>query len=253
MSDLNARNEEEEKQLSTHVEAPLGFEDEKDGDFIVPRVKIIQLLSPEFKEKLADDGDILNSLTKEKLNGAVFIPVFKFDNNIKWKPRSEGGGIACIAKDAKCGVPSDGSPFLLCRDCKANEFDNTKQGAASFPTCTKYINFFGFIQGEPFPIVLSFAKTSYNEGKKLYSLAKVTMQNMWNHGYKLTTKKMAKGGNEWFVPVVTMAGKTSDEDRAHARQMFENFRNREIKVDAEESEGSSDQGGTTANVEGTEY
>lgn len=243
-------------QLSTNVEVPMGFEDEKEGDFIVPRIKVVQLLSPEFKEKVADEGDIINSLTKEKLNGKVFVPVFKFDNNILWKPRSDGGGIACIARDAKCGVPSDGSPSLLCSACRKNEFDNTKQGSAAFPTCTKYINFFGFIVGENFPIILSFSKTSYAEGKKLYSLAKVSMQNMWHTGYTLNSKKMTKGGNEWFNPVVSPAGKTSDEDREYGRNMFQMFRNNEFKFDTEEGteNGSGDGNATSAaDVEGTEY
>ena len=60
---------------------PMGFEDEEAGDVIIPRVKVIQTLSPERKEKQADEGDIINSLTKEKLNGKVFIPAFKFNNN----------------------------------------------------------------------------------------------------------------------------------------------------------------------------
>ena len=75
------------------------------------------------------------------------------------------------------------------------------------------------------PIILSFSKTSYNEGKKLYSLAKVTMQNMFNYGYKLSAKLMSKGGNEWYVPVMTPVGPTSEEDRAFAANLFMMYRN----------------------------
>ena len=76
-----------------NTNTPMGFEDEDAGDVIIPRVKVIQTLSPERKDKIAEEGDIINSLTKEKLNGRVFIPVFKFNNNVWWKDRSEGGGI----------------------------------------------------------------------------------------------------------------------------------------------------------------
>ena len=71
---------------------PMGFEDEEAGDVIIPRVKVIQALSPERKDKIADEGDIINSLTKEKLNDKTFVPVFKFNNNVWWRDRSEGGG-----------------------------------------------------------------------------------------------------------------------------------------------------------------
>ena len=53
--------------VSTQESLPLGFEDEDAQDMIIPRVKIIQSLSPERKDKIAEEGDIINSLTKEKL------------------------------------------------------------------------------------------------------------------------------------------------------------------------------------------
>ena len=209
-------------EVNTNI--PMGFEDEDAGDVIIPRVKVIQTLSPERKDKLADEGDIINSLTKEKLNGKVFIPVFKFNNNVWWKDRSEGGGIQCMARDGKVGSTSDGST-VLCTQCRRCEFDNSKTGKESLPTCTKYINFFGFFEGERMPIILSFSKTSYNEGKKLYSLAKVTMQNMFNFGYTRNAKLMAKGNNEWYIPVMTANGPSSAEDREFAAALFATYRN----------------------------
>ena len=213
----------EENMLANQYDAPLGFEDEDANDMIIPRVKVIQTLSPERKDKLAAEGDIINSLTKEKLNGKVFIPVFKFNNHIWWRDRSDGGGIKCIARDGKVGNMSDGT-ILMCASCKLCEFDNTKQGKEALPKCTKYINFFGFFEGERTPIILSFAKTSYNEGKELYSLAKVTMQNMWNYGYTLNEKLQAKSGNEWFICVPSAAGPTQEEDRAFGMSLYKMYR-----------------------------
>lgn len=219
-----------ESMLATQNNAPMGFEDETDGDMIIPRIKVINALSPECKERSANEGDILNSLTKDKLNEKVFIPVFKFNSNIWWKPRNEGGGILCHARDGKTGNVSDGS-ILICNACRKNEFDNSKTGRESFPVCTKYINFFGFIAGERIPIILSFAKTNFNEGKKMYSLAKVTMQNMWHHGYALSSKKLAKNGNEWYNIAVAASGATDEDDRKFGIQLYQSFRNANINVD----------------------
>ena len=55
--------EQKSAAVSTQVEAPMGFEDEEPDDMIVPRIKVVQTLSPERKEKLAEEGDIINSLT----------------------------------------------------------------------------------------------------------------------------------------------------------------------------------------------
>lgn len=239
---------------ATQSEAPMGYEDEDAGDLIVPRVKVIQTLSPERKDKIAEEGDILNSLTKDKLNGQIFVPVFKFNNNIWWKDRSDGGGMLCMSRDGKVGMPTDGSQALMCALCRKNEFDNTKQGKESHPVCTKYMNFFGYIVGQPMPIILSFAKTNYGEGKKLFSLAKVTMQNMWHHAYRLDSKLEKKGGNEWFNIVATPAGATSAEDRAFGLALYHQFRNDAFKYDEGDDGSVSDNpAGPTPDVSNTEY
>lgn len=244
----------ENEDLMIQNGAPMGFEDEESTDVIIPRVKVIQTLSPERKDKIAEEGDIINSLTKEKLNGKVFIPVFKFNNNVWWRDRSEGGGIKCIARDGRIGTASDGSQ-LMCASCRRCEFDNSKQGKEALPTCTKYINFFGFFEGERMPIILSFSKTCYNEGKKLYSLAKVTMQNMWNFGYKMTEKLMAKGGNEWYVPVMTAAGPTDEADREFALALFKMYRNsmQDVAYDMDDPGAGVESTGPAIDTDATEY
>lgn len=249
-------NAEEQVNLpATQSEAPMGYEDEDEGDVLVPRVKIIQSLSPERKEKIAEEGDIINSLTKEKLTGKVFIPVFMFKNIILWKDRADGGGIEAFSNDNKIMVPSDGSePYPVGR---LADFDNTKQGKDAIPTHVRYMNFFGFFEGEMVPTILSFSKTNYAEGKKLYSLAKVSMANMWNNGYTLNAKAMSKAGNDWFNISVTPAGATSEEARAHGLALFKTFRDKaDIKFDMDE-ETSSDSAGpsasTQADVESAEY
>lgn len=244
----------ENMDLANQVEMPLGFDDDDSNDVIIPRVKVIQTLSPERKDKIANEGDIINSLTKEKLNGKVFIPVFKFNNNIWWKDRSEGGGIKCIAREGRTGTLSDGT-LMMCAQCRRNEFDNTKQGREAMPTCTKYINFLGFFEGERAPIILSFSKTCYNEGRKLYSLAKVTMQNMWNFGYKLNEKLMAKGGNEWYVPVMSAAGPTDEEDRAFGMMLYKMYRDnmQNLAFDMDENESTSSRPANVVDADATEF
>lgn len=244
----------ETDELAVQNGMPMGFEDEDASDVIIPRVKVIQTLSPERKDKIAEEGDIINSLTKEKLNGKVFIPVFKFNNNVWWKDRSEGGGIQCIARDGKTGEMSDGT-LQMCTMCRRCEFDNTKQGKEAMPTCTKYINFFGFFAGERMPIILSFSKTCYNEGKKLYSLAKVTMQNMWNFGYTLSEKLMAKGGNEWFVPVMTAAGPTDEADRDFALNLYKAYRSdiQNVAYDMDEQGTVTESTGPNIDPDATEF
>ena len=258
-TDLTKKSEElepaneSEKALVAPTDVPMGFEDEEAGDMIIPRVKVIQTLSPERKDGIAKEGDIIDSLTKAKLNELVFIPVFKFNNNVDWRDRSDGGGIKCIARDGKYGEASDGT-HLICASCKRCEFDNTKQGKEALPKCTKYINFLGFFAGERMPIILSFAKTSFSEGKKLYSLAKVTMQNMWNYGYKLNAKLLAKNGNEWYICSPVPAGATVEQDRDFALNLYKMYRGtiQSIKYDMDDTT-SEDDSTPTPNTNASEF
>lgn len=222
-----------------NMDMPLGYDEDDEDDVIIPRVKVIQSLSPERKDKIADEGDIINSLTKEKLNGKVFIPVFMFKNNILWRKREDGGGILCQAKDGKCGITLEGGQ-ALCKACKRNEFDNSKQGKEAIPDCTKYINFFGIFEGEKAPIILSFAKTNFAEGKKLYSLAKVTMQNMFNNKYSLFSKEVTKGNNSWFITDIKAEGPTTQEDRDFALALYKNYKGiiAEVNMDIDSAVGS---------------
>lgn len=245
-------NKAQEELAVPNSGVPMGFEDEEADDLIIPRVKVIQTLSPERKEKIAEEGDIINSLTKEKLNGKVFVPVFKFNNNVWWKDRSEGGGINCMSRDGKVGNTSD-EKTQMCSVCRRCEFDNSKQGKEALPTCTKYINFFGFFAGERSPIILSFSKTSFNEGKKLYSLAKVTMQNMWNYGYTLSEKLMVKGGNEWYVPVMSAAGPTDEADREFALNLYKVYRNDLQNMNYDMDESTVSESTPVAPTEATEF
>lgn len=256
MTEKNELKIKEDAMLATQSDAPMGFEDEDEGDFIIPRIKVIQSLSPERKEKIADEGAIINSLTKEDLAGKVFIPVYKFTNIIKWRDRADGGGIEAMARDGKICVPTDGGAPYACAHLA--EFDNTKQGRDAIPTHVKYLNFFGFFEGEPMPIILSFSKTNYNEGKRLYSLAKVTMQNMWNHGYTLQPKLVSKGGNEWYIINPQMAGPTSTQDREFGMNLYKQFRDmNDLKFDVEDSSKADTEAGPSmedkAAVDGAEF
>ena len=226
----------EANEVSVEVTKPMGFEDEEQSDMIIPRVKCMQALNPEVRDREAKEGNVINSLTKDVLNGLNFIPVFKFNNNIEWKDRDDGGGILCSAADGKLGNHTDGS-CKLCKECKRNEFDNTKTGKESYPSCTKYINYLGFFEGERMPIILSFSKTNMAEGKKLYSLAKVSMQNMWNFSYTIESKLKKKAANEWYIIDIKKNTITSEEDRLFAKSLFDQFRNTisNVKFDVEEA------------------
>ena len=50
------------------------------------------------------------------------------------------------------------------------------------------------------------------------------MQNMWNYGYALTEKTMAKNGNEWFIINTVPSGPTDQADREFGLELFKLYR-----------------------------
>ena len=159
-----------------------GFEETNAKDIIIPRIKVINALSPERLDGEAVEGDVINSLTKESIKGERFVPIKQYYSNIQWNPeRNAELRIFCRSFDGRIG--NDGTGVLTCAACKKNMFDNTKTGREAQPLCTAYLNFLGFFEGNPMPVVLSFAKTNYNEGKKLLSIARSMRCAVWSYAY----------------------------------------------------------------------
>lgn len=210
--------------LVTQTEANMiyGFEESKSDDIIIPRIKVINALSPERIDGIANEGDILNSLTQEKMKDKKFIPIRQYYSNIWWNDdRDADERIHCRSFDGRIGNNEDGT--LVCAVCKKNQFDNTKEGKDAYPLCTAYLNFLGFFEGDAMPVVLSFSKTNYNEGKKMLSIAKSMRASMWNYGYLLEGKKVTKGKNTWYNIMPTLAGETDLENRTLAFELYKAY------------------------------
>lgn len=214
----------------------LGFEEARQEDNVIPRIKVVNALSPERKEKLAEEGDLVNSLSREVIPaGSRFIPVKMYYSNIWWNPeRGDDQRMFCRSADGRIGIPADGGT-LVCADCKKNQFDNSKQGKEAQPECTMYMNFLGFFEGNPAPVVLSFSKTNYNEGKKLYSMAKSMMKSIWNYNYELGSKMISKNGNDWYIITAKMGSENTPEDKAFAANLFKVFEKSMLNVDYEDT------------------
>lgn len=236
---------EEKKELATQQTnnlaaqgTALGFDENSNDDVIIPRIKVINALSPERIDGIAEEGALLNSLTQESLIGMRFIPFRQYYSNIHWNPDRDGDPrIFCRSQDGRIGQNDMGA--VSCATCGKNKFDNSKTGRDAQPQCTQYLNFLGFIEGSPMPIVLSFARTNYAEGRKLLSMAKSMRQPLWNFGYTLNTKQITKDRNRWYIVTATMAGATTDEEREMASMLFGIYQSAVVNADLEDARANN--------------
>lgn len=207
-------------------------------DLIIPRVKLLQALSPEVQEdpKTYQQGLLINSLTKEILavdpDGWIsFVPVLRSVNWVRFNARNdkdpnfdpayELGQVIWRTNDPK-------DPRVIAEG-KFGE-DGTP------PKATKFINYLVCIPGVDMPLLLSFAKTSFKAGKTLSTFTEAVHMNddTFRWRYKVRTKKEQNDAKQqYFVLEVAQAGKSSDDDFQIAEAFYENFKGRELKVDEE--------------------
>ena len=100
------------------------------------------------------------------------------------------------------------------------------------------------------PVVLSFARTNYNEGRKMLSIAKSMRSAIWDFAYVIDSRLVAKDRNKWYIMVPSMAGPTSPEHRKLAFDLYNTIHVNEIKADYEDAGGYADTTQTDAYVAG---
>lgn len=216
-----------------------GFEETDSSDIVIPRVKVINALSPERQDGEADEGDVINSLTKEDIRGYHFIPIKQYYSCIRWNPdRDADPRMLCRSYDGRVGTDAEGST-ILCKQCGLDQFDNTKTGKAAQPQCTRYLNFLGFFEENPMPVVLSFARTNYNEGRKMLSISKSMRAAIWAYSYMIDSRMVSKDRNKWYILVPTLSSKTSPEMQQLAFELFNTIQVSNIQVNYEDAGGYS--------------
>lgn len=194
-----------------------GMEDVDNDDLIIPRVKLMQPLSPELKDcRELRPGMIINSLTKEELP-AVFTPIFYWKEWLRFNPRD---------KD-KPGYNSEFEPGALMwrtRDAADERVKEAEFGPnGEPPLALSTLNFFSVFEGTGMPVILSFTKTSYKAGKNLLSLAKLRGGDMFSRKYKLTVKEESNAKGDYYVLVVNPAGDCAPEEYKLGEAYFQQF------------------------------
>lgn len=210
------------KEVAVAAGAPRGFENEEATDLLMPRIELLQSMSPAVAEGKGKAGELVNQISKSPFTTDIFIPVAMQRKYIKWIPRNEGGGVEYQTNDPK-------DPRVI---------KDTAWGAhGEKPTCTAYMNFLVILEGQTLPIVLSFSMTNYQEGRKLYTMCKMANCDMWMKKYKLGTKSKKNQMGTWFVFDVSEAGDANSNEIVIGEQIYNSFAKNEFKVDLDQGGG----------------
>lgn len=146
-----------------------GLENIRPQDILIPRLVLLQALSPQVVEGNFDAGDIVNSISGEMVleKGEVisFIPIYHYLEWIQWGDRDAGGGIQDRSLDP------DGQLAQMSNKMVKH---TTAEGKEVF-TVTEYHNFVCvFVDDEKIePIVISCAKSNIKHAKKFIGLIRM--------------------------------------------------------------------------------
>jgi len=215
------------KETSTAVAEPnkkaRGFGDEDPNDLLLPRIELLQALSPAVTQGKGTAGQLVNQISKSPLPTNIFVPIAMHRKFIKWVPRDEGGGIEYQTNDPK-------DPRVI---------EDTKWGPhGEKPSCTKYTNFLVLLEGQTLPIILSFAMTSYQAGRKLYTMCKMAGGDIWNKKYKLSSLQKQNNKGVFYTFEVDEAGDTDEGDRKNAEVLYESFSTRDLNFEVENNQAT---------------
>jgi len=198
-----------------------GQTDLRPGDFIPPRVKIVQLMSDENQTGLAKPGDFWNTLTSESYGSTLkFLPIQQFMNRVLLVRDERKDEVEAALSDGRKGKDAfhfaEGNSTLKCRsldmqhgqgepgiDCDACPLSKWRPGNLP-PLCTEVYNVAALHEDGDL-IIIQFQKSSAKAGKRMFSMMRFVTPGTppWTRFYEATTHdETIKGKGTFAVPVV---------------------------------------------------
>lgn len=227
------------KATSNLPDLPAGLDMEADAaehrqDFrqdmlIIPRLQILQDLSPEIKEtkaeyvKGAKPGLILNQINRALDTEIIFTPARFAVRYIAWRPRSSGGGLVdpnLTLEEVEQNFEQSGIGVWtgVIQVKVKGEIDAVRVEVKETP------EWVGIAKGKtwgPMPVAISFPSTKVKSAKAIntaISLTEVEGKNgpfrppAFYHQFKLKTGLEQRGDDEWYGFVVEHQGYGLDPD-----------------------------------------
>src|SRR5208282_239301 len=207
----------------------LGMETLGNQDMTVPRLKVMQGLSPE-KERFSwlKNGDFFHTAHEIALPQPLLaVPIIINKRYILWRPRSQGGGILARANDGKTWMPSntkfsvsltakEGGPANVVWETKksvlesglANWGTSNPNDPNSAPAATLMYNILlAFPANEGIsPAVLTLQRTGEKVAKALHMKLRNTNRPIFQCVVRFTTFLDHGGGNEFYNVNTELAG-----------------------------------------------
>jgi len=200
-----------------------GSEEVKSTDMVLPRLEIVQALSP-IKDENPDakEGYLFNSVTREIIGDlAYFIPVYFRMEYLVWKDQDKGGGFF--------------GSFNSQSEAEARVVEAVESGedAPDLEIVDTPVQYGLRIEpdGKTEQIVISMAKTKAKVSRKWNAMIQIVGGDRFSRVYKLTSFKDENSkGQKFFNFVVQPAGFTPEPAYRQAEALYEILKTQEFRV-----------------------
>lgn len=232
-----------ERPAWANADTARGSEDVGMQDIILPRIDVLQAISPQVKKKDpkyiegAEQGQIFNTVTGELYGDSlVFIPVKFVREFIIWKDREAGGGF-------KGAFPTAHEAEDAMRDLEPEDV----------PVCEiveTHVHYVLLVKpdGRLEEAVLSMAKSKRKISKKLNTLVQLGTGDRFARAYKLSAVEAESAKGEYWSFDVSPVGWVSEAQYHKGEAVYKAIAAGERGHDRGEGEEAEDMAGQGAKV-----
>ena len=232
-------------------QAGLGTEQIGAADVEIPRLKLLQALSPEVQEGGHRQGSFFHTVTEESLGTELKIVIVYVDQSfILWRPRKTGGGILARALDGVHWTPPNAAFDVVLDDGKTKVTWKTadtvaKSGLAEWgsadpsdpkspPAATRMYNCVVVMPEHPEvgPAVVTLQRAGVKVARKLMGKLKIAQAPSFGLQFIMSSFHDTNPQNQDFWNYkFTADGFVADEKDFNAyKALYENFKKLGVKV-----------------------
>lgn len=201
---------------------PIGTEDIRSEDILLPRLRIVQPTSLDSEDAM---GEIRNSVTEETYEKIIVIPLTVRHGRILFPPEETHSGPICRSTDAI--VSTEGQN---CKECLKSHWGG--EDGHEPPLCAETIDFPCLLEDGTM-CALSLKRSAIKEAKKLISIVKFKNVPFFFLRLEVSTEKGEGQKGVYYVPKLKVIGETTNEERKRSLELCKFLQEREIKVDYE--------------------
>ena len=218
------------------------FGDMDSGDVSVPRIVVLQGLSPEVTNGQGKPGDFYVKGLERNLGSAPLEVVILLRNKsrIRWQDLQLGGGILCRSGDAKSGV---GDPGGNCAACPYSQWEVSDDNKSGRPGCDVYQNLIVVLRKDDdwFPMSLSGNRSKLKAFKNLNALLMVEMgkgRPLFTKSYLVESIKQTNKQSMQYFSLRIAPGNGNallpDDEQQKAFALFKSLKGKNIEISHEQ-------------------